>query len=95
MGSGRLFGIDFISGLPALGRIPGASALISDPTTVSGAFVGEGIPSPARLTFGSTGSVIMSVAFSGSGVSGGSTFLVVELGSFPAVTQTLFWEELI
>lgn len=96
LGVGRLFGIDLISGLPALSRIQGASALLgSNFSSVAGTTVGEGVPSPARLTIGSKGSIIMSVAFSGSGVSGGSTYLVIELGSLPAQTQTLFWEEII
>jgi hypothetical protein len=53
------------------------------------------MPTPAQLTFGARGSVLMSVAFTGGPVAGGSQFIVWELPPLPTRTQTLFWEELL
>jgi hypothetical protein len=98
-GEGRIFALDFLTGEPALSRIPGAESLIggtdSEQQDVAGLTVAEGIPSPARLTFGARGSVLMTVAFSGGPSVGGAQFLVWELPPFPSRTQTLFWEEII
>lgn len=98
-GEGRIFALDFVTGEPALNRIPGAENLLegsdTDKDNAAGRFVAEGIPSPARLTFGARGSVLMTVAFSGGATSGGAQFLVWELPPFPSRTQTLFWEEII
>ena len=98
-GEGRIFALDFLTGEPALRRIPGAESLIdgtdSQQQDVAGLTIAEGIPSPARLTFGARGSVLMTVAFSGGPSIGGAQFLVWELPPFPSRTQTLFWEEII
>ncbi len=98
-GQGRIFALDFLTGEPALNRIPGAENLISgsdsEKASAAGLTVAEGIPSPARLTFGARGSVLMTVAFSGGPSVGGAQFLVWELPPFPSRTQTLFWEEII
>lgn len=97
-GVGRVFALDYLSGEPALSRIPGASAMLGgtddQQRSAAGLTVSEGIPSPARLTFGSRGSVIMTVAFAGGPTVGGAQFLVWDLPPFPSRTQTLFWEEI-
>jgi Tfp pilus tip-associated adhesin PilY1 len=98
-GEGRLFALDYLSGEPALARIPGAMNLLGgdaeQQAATSGKTVAFGMPTPAQLTFGSKGSVIMTVAFSGSAAAGGANFLVLELPQLATRTQTLFWEELL
>ncbi len=100
-GEGSIFAIDFITGVPALIRIPGAqnSGILqgsdSQKAFASGVTVAQGMPTQAQLTFGSRGSVLMSVAFTGGPSAGGSQFLIWELPPFPTRTQTLFWEELL
>ncbi len=100
-GDGSIFAIDFITGAPALVRIPGAqnSGILQGSDTqkaqASGVTVAEGMPTQAQLTFGSRGSVLMSVAFTGGPSAGGSQFLIWELPPFPTRTQTLFWEEIL
>ncbi len=90
--------MDYLSGEPALARIPGAQNLIqgsaSQKALASGREVAEGMPTPAQLTFGARGSVVLTIAFTGSATAVGSQFLVWELPPFPTRTQTLFWEEL-
>ncbi len=97
-GAGRVFALDYLSGEPALIRVPGAQALLSGSTAqknaAAGLTVSEGIPSPAKLTFGARGSVIMTVAFAGGPSAGGAQFLVWELPPLPSRTQTLFWQEI-
>jgi Tfp pilus tip-associated adhesin PilY1 len=98
-GSGRIFALDYLSGEPALVRIPGAQGIIqgssSQKQAAAGLTVAEGMPTPAQLTFGARGSVVLTVAFSGSSTVGGAQFLVWELPPFPTRTQTLFWEEIL
>jgi hypothetical protein len=98
-GEGRLFALDYLSGEPALARVPGAQDLLSGSDTEKQATVGKtvalGMPTPAQITFGARGSVILTVAFSGSAAGGGANFLVMELPQLPTRTQTLFWEELL
>jgi len=100
-GIGNIFAIDFNTGEPALIRIPGAtnSGILKGTEAqnklAAGVAVAEGMPTPAQLTFGARGSVLMSVAFTGGPIAGGSQFLVWELPPFPTKTQTLFWEELL
>jgi hypothetical protein len=99
-GEGRVFALDYLSGEPALVRVPGAQGLLSgsdiQKQATSGKTVGPGMPTPTQLTFGARGSVIMTVAFSGSAEAGGGVnFLVLELPQLPTRTQTLFWEELL
>ncbi len=100
-GFGRIFAIDFITGSAALARIPGVkdSDILrgsdSQKSVASGVTVAEGMPTPAQLTFGARGSVLMSVAFTGGPVAGGSQFIVWELPPLPTRTQTLFWEEIL
>ena len=100
-GVGSVFALDFITGEPALIRIPGArnSGILrgtdAQNKIAAGVTVAEGMPTPAQLTFGARGSVLMSVAFTGGPIAGGSQFLVWELPPFPTKTQTLFWEELL
>lgn len=100
-GLGRIFAIDFITGEAALTRIPGVkdSGILqgssSQNDAAAGVTVAEGMPTPAQLTFGARGSVLMSVAFTGGPVAGGSQFLVWELPPLPTRTQTLFWEEIL
>jgi Tfp pilus tip-associated adhesin PilY1 len=98
-GEGRLFALDYLSGEPALARVPGAENLLGGDATQRAATVGKtvafGMPTPAQLTFGARGSVIMTVAFSGSSAAGGANFLVLELPQLATRTQTLFWEELL
>ncbi len=100
-GLGRIFALDFITGVSALSRIPGVTQSdILKGTSVqksvaAGSTVAEGMPTPAQLTFGARGSVLMSVAFTGGPVQGGSQFIVWELPPLPTRTQTLFWEELL
>ncbi len=100
-GVGRIFAIDFITGEAALTRIPGVknSEILKGSSaqkeSAAGATVAEGMPTPAQLTFGARGSVLMSVAFTGGPVAGGSQFLVWELPPLPTRTQTLFWEEIL
>ncbi len=100
-GLGRIFALDFITGIAALSRIPGVkdSDILKGSTAqqglAAGATVAEGMPTPAQLTFGARGSVLMSVAFTGGPVAGGSQFIVWELPPLPTRTQTLFWEELL
>ena len=53
------------------------------------------MPAAAQLTFGDRGSLVMTIAFSGSGEAGGAQYLVIEIADFPQRTQTLYWEELI
>ena len=99
-GLGRIFALDFITGAAALSRIPGVtnSDLLKGTSVqkegAAGSTVAEGMPTPAQLTFGARGSVLMSVAFTGGPVAGGSQFIVWELPPLPSRTQTLFWEEL-
>lgn len=97
-GVGRAFALDYLSGEPALGRVPGADTLLSGSSSqkedAAGLSIAEGMPSPARLTFGARGSVVMTVAFAGGPTAGGAQFLVWELPPFPSRTQTLFWEEI-
>jgi len=98
-GEGRIFALNFLTGEPALVRIPGASQLLEGSDTekeaTAGKTVAQGMPTPAQLTFGARGSVIMTIAFSGSGIGGGANFLVMELPQLPTRTQTLFWEEIL
>jgi hypothetical protein len=98
-GEGRLFALDYLSGEPALARVPGAQSLLGGTADQQLATVGKtvafGMPTPAQLTFGARGSVIMTVAFSGSAAAGGANFLVLELPQLATRTQTLFWEELL
>jgi Tfp pilus tip-associated adhesin PilY1 len=98
-GVGRVFALDYLTGEPALSRVPGAKNLLqgseSEKELVAGRTVAEGMPTPAQLTFGARGSVILTLAFSGSASTGGAQFLVWELPPFPARTQTLFWEEIL
>jgi hypothetical protein len=100
-GLGRIFALDFITGTAALSRIPGVkdSDILQGSDAqkglAAGATVAEGMPTPAQLTFGARGSVLMSVAFTGGPVAGGSQFIVWELPPLPTRTQTLFWEELL
>ncbi|MEQ9619197.1 MAG: PilC/PilY family type IV pilus protein [Deltaproteobacteria bacterium] len=100
-GLGRIFAIDFITGAAALTRIPGVNeteilkGTSDQKNAAAGATVAEGMPTPAQLTFGARGSVLMSVAFTGGPVAGGSQFLVWELPPLPTRTQTLFWEEIL
>ncbi len=100
-GLGRIFALDFITGESAFARIPGVknSDLLEGTSAqkelAAGATVAEGMPTPAQLTFGTRGSVLMSVAFTGGPVAGGSQFIVWELPPLPTRTQTLFWEELL
>ncbi|MGB7293456.1 MAG: PilC/PilY family type IV pilus protein [Thermodesulfobacteriota bacterium] len=98
-GEGRLFALDYLSGEPALARVPGAENLLGgDPderADTAGKTVAFGMPTPAQLTFGARGSVVMTVAFSGSSAAGGANFLVLELPQLATRTQTLFWEELL
>lgn len=99
IGEGRVFALDYLTGEPSLARVPGTSNLLSGSDTqkeaTAGKTVAEGMPTPAQLTFGARGSVIMTVAFSGSATAGGANFLVMELPQIPTRTQTLFWEELL
>ena len=96
-GVGRIFAVDYLTGEPALARIPGAQSLIEgsdeQKKLASGRTVAYGMPTPAQLSFGARGSVVFVVAFSGSASAGSSQFLVWELPPFPSRTQTLFWEE--
>ena len=93
LGTGRIFAVDFITGFAALYRIPGAQGIIGSDKTIAGIRGGEGMPTPAQLSYSSKGTITMSLAFSGSGVSGGAQFLLWELPRLPATTQTLYWEE--
>jgi Tfp pilus tip-associated adhesin PilY1 len=96
-GVGRIFAVDYLTGQPALARIPGAEPLIegsqAQKALASGKTVATGMPTPSQLSFGARGSVVLVVAFSGSASVGSSQFLVWELPPFPTRTQTLFWEE--
>lgn len=98
-GVGRIFALDYLSGEPAMARIPGAENILQGSSTqeqsAAGLTVAQGMPTPAQLTFGARGSVVLTVAFSGSSTVGGAQFLVLELPPFPARTQTLFWEEIL
>ena len=100
-GLGRIFALDFITGVSALSRIPGVTqsdilkGTSAQKSVAAGSTVAEGMPTPAQLTFGARGSVLMSVAFTGGPVQGGSQFIVWELPPLPTRTQTLFWEELL
>jgi len=101
-GLGRIFVLDYLTGRPALARLPGSEGLLagqsdSEKALAAGRNVGVGKPTPASLTFGKGGSLVMTVAFSGAseGGSGGSQFLVLEIADFPQRTQTLYWEEII
>jgi len=100
-GLGRIFALDFISGAAALSRIPGVKnsdvlkGTDAQQSVAAGSTVAYGMPTPAQLTFGARGSVLMSVAFTGGPVAGGSQFIVWELPPLPSKTQTLFWEELL
>ena len=82
-----------------MARIPGAENILQGSSTqeqsAAGLTVAQGMPTPAQLTFGARGSVVLTVAFSGSSTVGGAQFLVLELPPFPARTQTLFWEEIL
>ncbi|MFI5323769.1 MAG: pilus assembly protein [Thermodesulfobacteriota bacterium] len=98
-GFGQIYALDFIAGSAALTRIPGVynSNILKGTTqqnvAAAGVTVAQGMPTPAQLTFGTGGSVLMSVAFTGGPVAGGSQFIVWELPPLPTRTQTLFWEE--
>jgi Tfp pilus tip-associated adhesin PilY1 len=100
-GLGRIFALDFISGAAALSRIPGVKnsdvlkGTSAQQSAAAGSTVAYGMPTPAQLTFGARGSVLMSVAFTGGPVAGGSQFIVWELPPLPSKSQTLFWEELL
>ena len=98
-GAGRLFALDYLTGASALSRIPGAQQSILDgigsPDSIAGATVAEGLPTTANLAFGTQGSAVLTVAFSGSPGSGGAQFLIWETPQKPAVTQTVFWEEIL
>ncbi len=97
-GEGRIFALDYLTGVPALNRVPGASELLSNqsnPDDISGLTAAEGMPSPAQLTYGTRGSVLLTVAFSGGPSLGGASFFVWELPPFPSRTQTLYWEEIL
>jgi hypothetical protein len=98
-GVGNIFALDYLSGEPALVRIPGAKNLIqgssSQQNASAGRTVAQGMPTPAQLTFGARGSVVLTVAFTGSASAGGSQFLVWQLPPFPTRTQTLFWEQML
>ena len=100
-GFGRIFALDFITGAAALARIPGVTesdilkGTDAQKSLAAGVTVAEGMPTPAQLTFGARGSVLMSVAFTGGPVAGGSQFIVWELPPLPTRTQTLFWEEIL
>jgi len=95
LGSGRIFALDYITGASALFRIPGAQATIGSDHSIAGIKGGEGMPTPAQLSYSSKGTITMSLAFSGSGVTGGAQFLIWELPKLPASTQTLYWQEII
>ncbi|MGQ0793623.1 MAG: pilus assembly protein [Deltaproteobacteria bacterium] len=96
-GFGRVFALDYLTGQAALIRVPGSRDLLQGTNTQKSQAVGitvaEGMPTPAQLTFGARGSVVMTVAFTGSASAGGSQFLVWELPPLPARNQSLFWEE--
>jgi len=98
IGNGRVFALDYLTGEPALFRIPGAQSLIQGSTSeqaqAAGLTAASGMPTPAQLTFGPSGNVVFSVAFSGSAALGGSSFLVWEFARLPANTSTHFWEEI-
>lgn len=98
-GVGNIFALDYLSGQPALVRIPGAKNLIQGSSTqqnaAAGRTVAQGMPTPAQLTFGARGSVVLTVAFTGNSTTGGSQFLVWQLPPFPTRTQTLFWEQIL
>jgi Tfp pilus tip-associated adhesin PilY1 len=100
-GFGRIFALDFITGAAALARIPGVTesdilkGSDAQRSLAAGVTVAEGMPTPAQLTFGARGSVLMSVAFTGGPVAGGSQFIIWELPPLPTRTQTLFWEEIL
>jgi Tfp pilus tip-associated adhesin PilY1 len=98
-GVGNIFALDYLSGQPALVRIPGAKSLVqgssSQQSQASGRTVAQGMPTPAQLTFGAHGSVVLTIAFTGNSTTGGSQFLIWELPLFPTRTQTLFWEQIL
>ena len=98
-GDGRLFALDYLTGQPALNNIPGAQESIlgsvASPETIAGAKVAEGLPTSANLAFGTQGSAVLTVAFSGSPGSGGAQFLIWETPQRPATTQTVFWQEIL
>ncbi|MGI9534380.1 MAG: hypothetical protein ACR2NW_05480, partial [Thermodesulfobacteriota bacterium] len=100
-GEGRLFALDFLTGDPAIVRIPGIDGDLlkdldaADSAATAGLKAAEGIPSAANITFGTRGSAILTVAFSGSPATGGAQFYVLELPPTPARSQTLFWEEIL
>ena len=94
LGTGRIFALDFITGAPALFRIPGALSLISS-KDVAGIRGGEGMPTPAQISFSEKGNVSLSIAFSGSGTSGGAQFHIWELARLPSQSQLVYWEEII
>ncbi len=75
--------------------MPGAEALIGSNTDIAGIEGGAGMPTPPQITYSSTGTVTMSLAFSGSAGAGGAQFLIWELPRLPSSTQTLYWEEVI
>jgi len=91
LGAGRVFAIDFITGLASLFRVPGAQV----DAGIAGIKGGEGMVTPPQISYTSTGEVTMTLAFSGSGVAGGAQFLIWEFLELPASTQTLYWEEVI
>ncbi|MDA2918975.1 hypothetical protein MYX76_05695 [Desulfobacterota bacterium AH_259_B03_O07] len=99
LGEGRLFALDFLTGEEALVRVPGAANLLEGSDTekeaTAGKTVASGMPTPAQLTFGSRGSVVLTVAFSGGAAPGGANFLVMQLPQLATRTQTLFWEEIL
>jgi len=98
LGEGRVFALDYLTGEPALARIPGALGLIqgnaSEQALSAGLTAAEGMPTPPQLTFGPSGNVVFTVAFTGSAALGGSSFLVWEFARLPSNTSTHFWEEI-
>lgn len=92
-GNTRVFAIDFLTGQPALHRIPGAKAAESTISeTTAGLELSAGISSGAVLTYGSENSVILSISTTGD--EDGAGFIVWE-NTIPSQTQTLFWEEVL
>ncbi len=106
-GFGRIFALDFITGSAALARIPGVvdsdilSGSADQEKLTAGVTVAEGMPTPAQMTYGARGSILMSVAFTGGPASvgsnegGGSQFIIWEMPPLPMRSQLLFWEEIL
>jgi len=71
-GVGRIFVLDYLTGRPALARLPGSHGLLagqsdSQKAAAAGRTVGVGKPTPASLSSGEGGSLVMTIAFSGGG----------------------------